>query len=63
MGQHTGTPKSWRFCDEELAILDAAKAKAGSYKGAVMAALRLYLADKPSWPDQLRRLADELERR
>jgi len=40
MAKHLGTQKSFRFSDEELAVLEAAKDKHGTYKDALMAALR-----------------------
>jgi hypothetical protein len=43
------TPKSFRFSPEELAELEAAKHKHGSYKAAIMAGIRNTLgANEPS---------------
>lgn len=43
------TPKSFRFSPEELAELEAAKKKHGSYKAAIMAGIRNTLgANEPS---------------
>lgn len=55
-------PVVFRFSPEELAELEAAKAKHGSYKAAIMAGIRQTLgADETDWPAELRRLASELE--
>lgn len=63
MGKHLGTQKSIRFSDEELQLLDALQERYGSYKAAIMAGLKmLHGVDRPDWPAELRRLADELER-
>lgn len=58
------TPKSFRFSDEELAVLEQAKAKHGSYKAAIMAGLAADMGDgETDWPAELRRLAAQLETR
>jgi hypothetical protein len=57
------TPKSFRFTEDELAILEAAKRRHGSYKAAIVAALQREAgANATDWPAALRRLANELER-
>lgn len=62
MGQHLGTQKSIRFTAEELKELEAAAAKYGSIKAAVMAGVRAVNSEGPrDWPAELRRLAAELE--
>lgn len=40
MGKHLGTGKSFRFTDDELALLDAMARRFGSQKAAVVAGLR-----------------------
>ncbi|MBR9807469.1 MAG: hypothetical protein GYB49_09630 [Alphaproteobacteria bacterium] len=58
------TPKSFRFSEEEMALLEQAKAKHGSYKAAIMAGLACDMGDgETDWPAELRRLASKLETR
>jgi len=40
MGKHLGTQKSIRFSNDELKLLEAGKARFGSYKAAIIAGLR-----------------------
>lgn len=46
MGKHLGTSKSFRFTEEELALLDGLAVQHGSQKAAVIAGLRALAASK-----------------
>lgn len=59
------TPKSFRFSPEELAELEAAAKKSGSYKAAIMAGIRSLnggnAAITSAVAAELRRMADQIE--
>ena len=55
------TPKSFRFSPQELAELEAAKRKHGSYKAAIMAGIRTTVgANEPSNAELLEMLKARL---
>lgn len=59
MTKRTDTPKSFRFSDQEIALLDRVAAKHGGPKKAVIAGLLALDAGKPvNIAAELRRLAD-----
>lgn len=59
------TPKSFRFSPEELAELEAAAKKSGSYKAAIMAGIRSVNGGNAALSSavaaELRRIADQIE--
>lgn len=62
MTKRTDTPKSFRFSDQEVALLDRVAARHGSPKKAVIAGLLALDAGKPvNVAAELRRLADMMD--
>lgn len=62
MTKRTDTPKSFRFSDQEIALLDRVAAKHGSPKKAVIAGLLALDAGRPvNVASELRRLADLMD--
>jgi phage tail tube protein FII len=49
----SGTPKSFRFSDDELEMLNQLKAKYGSYKAGIMAAIKLELGNEALTKDEV----------
>lgn len=56
----SGIPKSFRFSDDELKILNAAKARHGTYKDAIMAGLRAESGKEPTTDELLSMLRRRL---
>lgn len=62
MTKRNDTPKSFRFSDEELELLERVAAKHGGPKRAVMAGLMALDAERPvNVAAELRRLADQVD--
>jgi hypothetical protein len=63
--RHVGTAKTIRFTDDEAALLEAIKDKAGgTYAEAIAAAARAFLGSNDRRADvalELRKLADQIE--
>ena len=49
----SGTPKSFRFSDDELELLEELRRKYGSYKAGIMVAIRTELEYEPMSKDEL----------
>jgi hypothetical protein len=64
MTKRNDTPKSFRFSDQEIALLDRVSARHGGSKKAVIAGLLVLDGAKPvNVAAELRRLADQIERK
>ena len=62
MAKNLKQAKAFRFTDDEMKLLDALKAKHGTYNAGIIAAARTELGiDETDWPAALRRLAQILE--
>jgi len=53
MAKNLKKAKSFRFSDDELKLLDAGKAKYGSYSAAIIAALKLDLGNAELTKDEV----------